>query len=1689
MLCTCLFLFKVSHVSSQGYIDIVKSYGENYFSLKQHLVDFYDQYDSLKIIKGSGYKDFIRWDLFWQDRIDSSGEFSASNISMTNQLIELINNPEKFKGYSGTQYLWHSIGPDSNDSPEPHAYQGLISSIWVDTNNFTTIMAGSNSGGLFITHDGGDNWTPLTDQIPALAAESIVVNQLNKDVIYISTGVKNSILGNNYSYGVLASKNGGETWDTTGMNKYTFSYQTPSGERYESYKTGDLLMKPTDTNCLYLLVNRKYNSYTNLMRSSDGAITWDSIYALPGILFYDMEFKPEDPGTLYLAGEKIIKLTGDPIQVTDLTPMLELEQGYSIRRIEAAVTDNDPNILYLLCFSTNADTNHYLQLFRSFNGGQSFIEAIFPVFDDNMANSSMMELKISNQSNNIIYTAGLYMYRFTIIDDQAFDDGIDIKYHVDVRDLVLCKGNQNQDYLYLGNDGGITKTEDGGDTFNDISKKGLVNTQFYGFGTLDGSDFIMGGTQDGNKSIYRRKTDTWIVLGVDAYGGIFSPLQSNLVYSRGYYSSDTEPVPIMKSIDNGLHFNFLPSYPNDPVRRNDVPFCIHPDSVNILYIGYHDVYKSADSGTYWTRLTDFTADFEVPAYHKLRVIAISEKDPQILYAGFEEPVNGFANTERKKLFKSTDRGATWQYIDNTKIPGLEWSGITDLKIHPGDENEVWISLSLGSFDDTWKHKVYRTTDGGKNFINISDSLPTIPVNTLEIDRTSPIHDTYIGTDLGVFMTNDTLTSTGRQYWVPFNNGLPYCIVSDLQIDYFTGKLLASTFGRGFWENDCPSANPCVEELSEPLHITSDTTWSNYVRLMRDVIIDSNATLTIKTKTLFHPDASLIVKRGAKLILDGGTLTNACENRPWQGVQVWGDESHSQMEASHFGRTDLLNGACIENAETAITTTRLDDYGFPVEGYNGGIVRCVKSSFRNNTKCVEIFPFTNFHPVYHYEIRYFASFYNCMFEMDNEAYDWTGKAEKESMVKMSQVYGVDFLGCDFKCMMPDSIPLYYHPYGIYSIGSQFNVDEFCLDPHINPCQQLKSSTFYGLDYGIKAFGVDPVKTITVNNAIFTDNLTGIYLSGINNATITRNTFEIAKADTSELKIYGGLYLDFCTGYTIEENSFTEGDLGVRYTAYVFGLVVKDSGEEQNEIYNNIFTQVDVGIEALNHNRGEDLGQGLVIKCNEFNETKYNIVVARVNDTVNPAGIARFQGSGQSVTSPAGNLFWIIPPMMEVWHYINIKDPRCQIFYTMHQPSSNIRVKPVFYTNSTITLDSTNLVFTKALACPSHLSSSGPDPGILKTEMAVMDLKIDSAQAELNIWVDGGNTEQVITDIALSPPPEAYDIYSDLMLKSPYLSDTVMKESIGKEDVLNNTMIEDILVANPQSAKSDKISEALNDKSYPLSEEQRENIDLGRFTASAKEKLEAKLANHIHSKAMIKDDIITIYLNDTVNTWAQDSLGAFLSDVNTLQSNYQLTFLKIKEGDSTSAMTILDNIENTYDLNAVQLAIHQQYENYVQFLASSYPSGAWYNSLDSSKIHQLFELSSQQSFPGIYAVNILQFYDTLVYVEPYVIPDDQLKSGAKAIRPSQSGGLMKDYFKIYPNPALSYIVVEYNLGNERNNDIVIQICDISGKPMAEYRFRGNSGHKIISTKDLNPGIYLCKFVINDNLCQTFKLTITK
>lgn len=89
--------------------------------------------------------------------------------------------------------------------------------------------------------------------------------------------------------------------------------------------------------------------------------------------------------------------------------------------------------------------------------------------------------------------------------------------------------------------------------------------------------------------------------------------------------------------------------------------------------------------------------------------------------------------------------------------------------------------------------IYRTTDFGETWTDISSNLPDAPINDVIVDpfRTQTL---YVGTDVGVFRSNDL-----GAYWTTFGSGMPINVVTDLDYHPPTRMLVAGTYGRSIFK--------------------------------------------------------------------------------------------------------------------------------------------------------------------------------------------------------------------------------------------------------------------------------------------------------------------------------------------------------------------------------------------------------------------------------------------------------------------------------------------------------------------------------------------------------------------------------------------------------------------------------------------------------------------------------------------------------------------------------------------------------------------------------------------------------------------------------------------------------------------------------------------------------------------------
>ena len=369
-----------------------------------------------------------------------------------------------------------------------------------------------------------------------------------------------------------------------------------------------------------------------------------------------------------------------------------------------------------------------------------------------------------------------------------------------------------------------------------------------------------------------------------------------------------------------------------------------------------------------------------------------------------------------------------------------------------------------------------------------------------------------------------------------------------------------------------------------------------VRIGGTLTVDSGGVALISDTAYLTSSARLIVRPGGKLIVDGGTLTSACAGEMWQGIEVVGDRTKHQTAANQ-GTVILQNGATIENAHCAIRTG--------LEGNEwltaGGIVQCSGSTFRNNRRAVSFYSYAD--TLASGNIGDNKSWFkDCTFTLNNDNLFLSQNMEFLNHVTLWDVKGVSFEGCTFENLTTGNIPDRKH--AIYAENAGFKVKTLCntLDG-CNCYGTADTNRFTGFSTAVEACNAGSPYAVTIDEAKFVNNATGVSVQASNYATVTRCVFDLSTNPLNGRNV-AGLLLSNTIGYHVEGNAFTATPNNAPLSRW--GVHVNKSMKLNNSLYRNSFRNLNRGISVTDTN---GLGRnGLCFSCNTFEDCAYGIYVS-------------------------------------------------------------------------------------------------------------------------------------------------------------------------------------------------------------------------------------------------------------------------------------------------------------------------------------------------------------------------------------------------------------------------------------------------------------------------------------------------
>ncbi len=683
-------------------------------------------------------------------------------------LLLLNTYPSIAQNFSGN---WKQLGPFYTATQNA----GIIPTVVPYKHNTDIIMAGSGTGGLWLTKDRGKHWNCISDTYTetAIGVTDGDMHPDNADVMYIATGM--SLGDKRFGAGVLKTDDGGANWQKTEL------YLPPC----ENKGVQTVKINPNHSRYIFATVDNKV--YRTINEGKDWAVVNEVDKELcPS--FFRLSFDTKNSKGVFAAGKQLWYSKNHGKVWNNLTNNLPIEANDDIERIEIQTTCK----AWFAFYRINNGSKYKYYICKSENNGKTWEIQGNPRNLD--AGMWFMEYLVNPKNPTIMY-CGDDLMRKSIDAGKTFKPlhSYDIRaknMHVDVRELVPISWSEdgNSDVLLIGNDGGVTITYDGGKTFQSLNSPEFCMTQVWGLGYIPDANggSIFGGTQD--NGMYTYKNATWYhnVMG-DAYDASYFPDKPNELVAciNGGVPSLT------KSIDTGRTWTAYAPYLQAPAL-NDRPIYNNKIS-NKIYTGYNDVYTLKAGDKQWKNISNISVREAISA------LAIAPNDPNYVYFSYLNPI--WTDATSKEKFYACENAESDKPVWEDRTPSLKlsdadiprWTYIRAMTVDPTNPKHIWIGLAYGNVDN---YKLYESYDAGKSWAKFAQGLPCQEINEITCHTTNIGYTLYLANDIGVYYRSNTMTE-----WKPFSTNLPSCIVTDIEIDSANNRLIISTYGRGFWATD------------------------------------------------------------------------------------------------------------------------------------------------------------------------------------------------------------------------------------------------------------------------------------------------------------------------------------------------------------------------------------------------------------------------------------------------------------------------------------------------------------------------------------------------------------------------------------------------------------------------------------------------------------------------------------------------------------------------------------------------------------------------------------------------------------------------------------------------------------------------------------------------------------------------
>jgi len=714
--------------------------------------------------------------------------------------------------------------------------------------------AGSASGGIFKTTDGGIHWEPIFDGQPVSSIGSLAIAPSDPNVIWAGTGeawIRSHI---SVGAGIYKSTDAGKTWKLMGLEK--------------TGRIGHIAIDPKNPDVvLACAVGHAYGPQQErgVFRTTDGGKTWDRVlFVDENCGCSDIAMDPNNPRILFAGMWPIeIHTWGRESGGPGSGLYVSRDEGATWRKLTGrglptrmtgkyalAIARSNSNRVYALIETGDGvpykgqETDRG-KLWRSDDGGENWR---LVSYDRSLGGRTHYYFRVAvapDNENEAYFLTAAFTTSLDGGETTRAGGGFANTPGGDNHDIWIDPTDSNR--MAVANDAGVSLSVTHGRTWQRIQ---LPNGQMYHVTTDNRIPYyVYGNRQDGPSYRGPSRTGAGGGFGGGGFGGAIprsawigvaggesgwatpDPVDSNIIWSSASGSGSVGGIVERYDLRTGQSRNVevWPDQVNGSTAADlkyrfvwTMPLTISPHDHNKVYVGSQFVHQTTDGGNSWQVISpDLTLNDKsrqgfsggltgdnigVEYAGVVFAIAESPKEAGVIWAGTND---GLVQITR-------DGGKNWTNVTKNIPNMLSWGTVSNIEASRYNAGTAYITVD-GHQVNNRDPFIYKTTDYGKTWKAITNGIPHTMLSYAHCVREDLVRQglLYVGTEGGIFVSYDDGTN-----WQPLQMNLPHAPVYWITIQEHFNDLVISTYGRGFWILDdiTPIQQMTAEVLNRTAHL-------------------------------------------------------------------------------------------------------------------------------------------------------------------------------------------------------------------------------------------------------------------------------------------------------------------------------------------------------------------------------------------------------------------------------------------------------------------------------------------------------------------------------------------------------------------------------------------------------------------------------------------------------------------------------------------------------------------------------------------------------------------------------------------------------------------------------------------------------------------------------------------------------